>query len=72
MSAHCTGHWGGTAEWRKKEKMENNSGRLGKSYEEIAKKMKARFLIEKIYEYKEWAKTVKEVGEHLKRREIVW
>ena len=33
--------WGtaeGTVEWTKEEKMEKNSGRIGESYEEIAKK----------------------------------
>ena len=68
----CTGHYGGMVEWTKKEKMEKNSGRIGKSYKEIAKKTKAKSLIERICEYKEWAKTVKEVGEYLNKSAIVW
>ena len=42
------GHHRGSAEWIKKENMEKNSGRIGERYEEIAKKMKAKFLPERI------------------------
>ena len=69
---HCTEHRGGTAEWKVEERMQKNGGRIGENYEEIKKKMKAEFLIERIYQYKECPKVVKEAGEHLKRNTIVW
>ena len=52
--------------------MQKNGGRIGENYEEIMKKMKAKFLIERICRYKECPKMVKEAGEHLKRSAIVW
>ena len=63
---------GGTAEWTEEEKLEESSGRIGKIYKEIGKKKKAKFLVERIFLYKEWVKKVKEAGEHLKKSAIVW
>ena len=47
-SARCTEHRGGTTEWKMEERMQKNGGRKGENYEEITKKMKAKFLIERI------------------------
>ena len=52
--------------------MQKNGRRLGESYEEITKKIKAKFLIERICKDKECPKMVKEAGEHLKKNTIVW
>ena len=45
---HCTEHCGGTTEWKVEERMQKNGGWIGENYEEIKKRMKAKFLIERI------------------------
>ena len=47
-SAHCTEHRRWTMEWQVEERMQKNGGRMGENYEEIKKKMKPEFLIERI------------------------
>ena len=47
-SACCTERCRGTVEWKEEEKMWKNNGRICENHEEIAKKMKAKFLIERI------------------------
>ena len=47
-SAHYTEHRGGTTEWKIEEKMQKNGGRIGENYEEIKKRMRAKFLTERI------------------------
>ena len=51
--------------------MQKNDGRICENYEEIMKKMKAKFLIERICRYKECPKW-KEGREHRKRNTIMW
>ena len=48
QSAYCTEHRGGTMEWKVEERMQKNGGRIVENYEEIEKRMKAKFLIERI------------------------
>ena len=52
--------------------MWKNSGSICENYEEVAKKMKAKFLVDRICKYKECPKMVKEAVQHLKRSDIVW
>ena len=52
--------------------MQKNGGRINENYEEIKKKTKTKFLIERICRYKECPKMVKKAREHLKRNTIVW
>ena len=47
-SACCKEHRGGTAKWKQEEKVWKNSGRICENYEENTKKMKTKFLIERI------------------------
>ena len=54
-------------EWKEEERVQKNGGRIGERNEEITKKIKAKFLIERICKYEEYPKMVKEAGQHLKR-----
>ena len=47
------------------------SPQIGETNEEITKKIKAKFLIERICKYEEYPKMVKEAGQHLKRNTMV-
>ena len=51
--------------------MQKNGGRIGEKNEDIKKKIKAKFLIERICKYEECPKMVKEAGEHLKRNTMM-
>ena len=46
--------------------MRKNGGRIGERNEEITKKIKAKFLIERICKYEEYPKMVKEAGQQEK------
>ena len=51
--------------------MQKNGGRIGERNEEIMKKIKTKFFIERICKYEEYPKMVKEAGQHLKRNTMV-
>ena len=51
--------------------MQKNGGRIGERNEEITKKNKAKFLIERICKYEKYPKMVKEAEQHLKGNTMV-
>ena len=70
-STRCAQHRGEATEWKEEERVQKNGGRIGERNEEIMKKIKVKFLIERICKYEEYPKMVKEVGQHLKRNTMV-
>ena len=70
-STCCAQHRGEATEWKEEERVRKNGGRIGERNEEITKKIKAKFLIERICKYEEYPKMVKEAGQHLKRNTMV-
>ena len=70
-STRCAQHRGEATEWKEEERVQKNGGRIGERNEEITKKIKAKFLIERICKYEEYPKMVKEAGQHLKRNTMV-
>ena len=70
-SVRCTQHRGEATEWKEEERVRKNGGRIGERNGEITKKIKAKFLIERICKYEEYPKMVKEAEQHLKRNTMV-
>ena len=51
---------------------EEKGGRIGGNYEKIAKRKKAKFHIERICQYKDFARTAKEAGGYFGRSATTW